>query len=314
MSLAVKYRPDTFDNVVGQEFVTSILKHQLYTNTLKRSYLFVGPSGCGKTTCARILAKNLSCTPVEIDAASNNGVDDVRKIIESANFKNIAGGNKVYIIDECHMLSISAWNALLKLLEEPPLHCTFILCTTDPQKIPATIISRVQRFNFRKISINEIIERLNEILIVEGRKLQDDIIFEIARSANGGMRSAITMLDKVLDYDGNISYSDACNILDITGQLELSKLVDAIYGCDVVTTIDIIENFDYLGKDFKILVRELFDFVFDENKECLLKGKRDNRLMEILNLLINIINEIKYDTNPKNIVLSELLLSYNNWE
>lgn len=308
MSLSVKYRPTNFDNVVGQEVVTSILTHQIENNTLKHSYLFVGPSGCGKTTCARILANKLSCTPIEMDAASNNGVDDVRKIIESASFKNVAGGNKVYIIDECHMLSISAWNALLKLLEEPPLHCTFILCTTDPQKIPQTILSRVQRFNFKKISDEGIFHRLNEILIVEDKKLDEGYIWEIVKCSKGGMRSAIAMLDKVLDYSGELDMESFCNIIDVTVESDLKILHQAINDKDLTTIINMVDYFDSTGRDFKIIIRDFFDYLVEYNKSFILRGTRDNNCIALLDLLINIINEIKYDVNPKNIVLSELLL------
>ena len=171
IALAVKYRPKTFDDVVEQEAIKDILTEQIETNSFKHAYLFCGPAGCGKTTAARIFANDLNKgkgNPIEVDAASNNGVDNIREIIDNAKRKSLDSEYKIYIIDEVHMLSIGAFNAMLKLLEEPPAGTIFIMCTTDPQKIPATILSRVQRYDFSKISTDSITARLVHILENEG--------------------------------------------------------------------------------------------------------------------------------------------------
>ena len=171
ITLAVKYRPRTFDDVVEQEAIKVILSEQIKTNSFKHAYLFCGPAGCGKTTAARIFANDLNKglgNPIEVDAASNSGVDNVREIIENAKRKSLDSDYKVYIIDECHALSNGAWQAFLKLLEEPPKGTIFIMCTTDPQKIPATILSRVQRYDFSKIPTDSIAARLVHILENEG--------------------------------------------------------------------------------------------------------------------------------------------------
>ena len=172
MSLAIKYRPTTWDDVVEQNSTTIILRKQLETNSFKHAYLFCGPAGCGKTTCARIFANSINDgkgNPIELDAASNNGVDDVRDIIQQSKTQSLDSEYKIFIIDECHALSNSAWQAMLKIIEEPPAKSIFIFATTDPQKIPRTIISRVQRYDFQRISTEGIVNRLKYILDEENK-------------------------------------------------------------------------------------------------------------------------------------------------
>lgn len=166
-TLAVKYRPKTWDEVSEQSSTKIILQQQLESGEVKNAYLFCGPAGCGKTTCARIFANDINKgegNPIELDAASNNGVDDVRNIIQQAKTKSINSEYKIFIIDECHALSNSAWQAMLKIIEEPPAKSIFIMCTTDPERIPKTILSRVQRYTFSRISTEGIVKRLKEIL------------------------------------------------------------------------------------------------------------------------------------------------------
>lgn len=170
-ALALKYRPHTFSELTEQSAVVKILTNQIETNTIKHGYLFVGAAGTGKTTSARIFANMInkgSGEPIELDAASNNSVDDIRRITEEAQTKSLDSEYKVFIIDECHMLSNSAWNAFLKTLEEPPAKSIFILCTTDPQRVPNTILSRVQRYNFQRISHKGTVDRLKYIIEQEG--------------------------------------------------------------------------------------------------------------------------------------------------
>ena len=214
-----KWRPKTFSDVVGQDHVTAVLRYEIEKKQTAHAYLFCGSRGTGKTTCAKILAKALNCENpqngdpcgtcqscrgiesgniidvIEMDAASNNGVDDIREIRESVDFVPAETKKRVYIIDEVHMLSQSAFNALLKTLEEPPEHVVFILATTELQKIPATILSRCQRFDFRRIDAAVIVERLKKIAQAEQIQINDAALYLIARAANGGMRDAIGMLE-----------------------------------------------------------------------------------------------------------------------
>lgn len=172
-SLAIKYRPTTFSDVTEQDSIMTILQNQINTNSVKAGYLFVGPAGCGKTTTARIFANminNGQGAPIELDAASNNGVDEIRKLIDNAQTKSLDSEYKVFVIDECHMITTQGWNAFLKTLEEPPAKSIFILCTTNPERIPQTILSRVQRYNFQRISQEGIVSRLKHIIELENNE------------------------------------------------------------------------------------------------------------------------------------------------
>ena len=209
MDLTLKYRPHTWDDVVGQDFVVDILRKQIATHTFKNAYLFCGAWGDGKTTCARIFANEINGgkgSPIEIDGASNNGVDNIRALIEDAQTSAVDAEYKTYLIDEAHMITTQGWNAALKLIEEPPSHCIFIFCTTNPEKIPNTILSRVQRFDFKKISADKIAGRLEYILQSEGCESYDKIALEkLAILSEGHMRDAVKMLAMCLDIDRNIS-------------------------------------------------------------------------------------------------------------
>ena len=226
MSLANKYRPQSFDDVCEQDSIKVVLENQIRNNNLKHAYLFCGGAGTGKTTSARIIAKMMNegkSKPIELDCASHNGVDDMRLIIDECKTRPIASKYKIFVLDECHMLTVQAWNSLLKILEEPPEYVIFLFCTTDPQKIIGTIMSRVQRFNFQRISVDGIYNRLKYIVESENneRAMTDvqPIIYDeealryIARLAKGGMRDSITTLEKCLDYNEHLTMD---NVLKVT--------------------------------------------------------------------------------------------------
>ena len=250
-TLAVKYRPKSFEECVGQPTIVSILSRQIETNKFKNAYLFVGPSGCGKTSVARIMSNQINNNqgePIEIDGASNNGVDNIRSLIIDAQQTSLDCDYKVYIIDECHMLTNSAWNAALKLIEEPPSNAIFIFCTTNPMKIPDTIMSRVQRFDFKRVSKNDIFDRLeficNEELYINYDKNALEII---ASQANGFMREAISLLDKCIDYSNDLSLENVEKVLglinydlliDFTNNIHIKNLKSAFIILDKLKTIN----------------------------------------------------------------------------
>lgn len=338
ISLAVKYRPTTFNDVVAQENIKAILEQQIVTKNHKNCYLFTGGAGTGKTTCARIFANELNGgkgKAIEIDAASNNGVENVRNIIDDSKHKSLDGEFKIYILDEVHMLSTGAWNAMLKLLEEPPLKTIFLMCTTDPQKIPATILSRVQRFDFHRIQTNQIVERLDLILQKENYDLEVNagICYEwdkealeyIAKIADGGMRDAITLLDKCLSYSGDITVENVVNALGATDYGVMFELLEYIYEKDEFNVIETIENIYMDGKDLKQFTRQFFFFVLDlvkynichnfdyvqipssYRKECKLETGKKQFIIVLTGELQELLNRIKWEQNPKQFIIAGLL-------
>lgn len=344
-TLAVKYRPHTFEDVVEQGAIIDILTDQIKTGTFKQAYLFCGPAGCGKTTAARIFANDINNgkgNPIEVDAASNNGVDNVREIIDGARRKALDSDYKVYIIDECHMLSTGAWNAMLKLLEEPPKTTVFILCTTDPQKIPATIISRVQRYNFSKISLNSIVDRLRYIMEEEraelfqgdGADLGDPPDYEydeaalqyIAKMADGGMRDAITMLDKCISLNNIVTIESVVRALGtVDYKIHFDLLLNISTGA-VKTAVQIVEEVYNSGKDLKQFIKQFQYFVLDVCKYKMFGGfeyinipdlpeYRDalndedlERDLSVLDWVRGVNSEIKWESNPKAIVQTAIIL------
>lgn len=331
-ALATKYRPRTFKDVVCQDNIKKVLTNQLETGEIKQAYLFCGSAGTGKTTSARIFASDVNGgkgKPIEIDGASNNGVDNIRSIIDDCRMKSLDSKYKVYIIDEVHMLSIGAFNALLKVLEEPPKGVIFILCTTDPHKIPATILSRLQRFDFKRIPQFDIVQRLQYILQQEGKITYDMEALEyIAKLADGGMRDAIMKLDTVIGYTNNITLQAVLDCLGITNYEHLVAIVQGIINKQPNEPIQIIDKIYREGKDLKLFVKDLNKFVLDLCKLSITRNKEltmiptdimrkcihiatntpKYQLVDILDAINNLLDKIKYEQNPKNLIESELII------
>ncbi|MGD0885666.1 MAG: DNA polymerase III subunit gamma/tau [Thermodesulfovibrionales bacterium] len=285
--LARKWRPQGFQDLIGQEPINRILSNALSQGKIAHAYLFSGPRGVGKTSTARILAKALNCekgpTPspcgtcvscrgivdgssidvLEIDGASNNSVNDIRDLRERVKYAPVGGRYKVYIIDEAHMLSDSAFNALLKTLEEPPSHVIFVLATTSARKIPATVLSRCQHLSFRRVPIQKIKERLRSISDSEGIRISDPAIDMIARAADGSMRDSLTILDQVSAFASDIEESEIKDLLGVVDFRVLSELSAAVIGGERKKILDIIAGLADTGTDFKSFVKDLMNFSRD---------------------------------------------------
>lgn len=339
-ALAVKYRPHDWDSVVEQESIKIILKQQLDTHSFKSAYLFCGGAGTGKTTCARIFANEINHgqgNPIELDAASNNGVDDVRNIIQQAQTKSLNSEYKCFIIDECHAISNAGWQAMLKLIEEPPAKSIFIFCTTDPQKIPKTILSRVQRYDFKRISQNGIVQRLKLILECEQQdhttdwehhterpngwpEWTDDALEYISKLSEGGMRDAISLMDKCLSFSDDLTLENVVKALGTTDYDVMLDLTDSLTQSHTTEMIEIIENIYSAGKDIKTFIKSYLHFLLDVEKYfigCDWKyinipkiQKYQNWLddfsdddvsftLEILNTVLKLNADIKYSATPK---------------
>lgn len=329
-SLAVKYRPQTFDDMTEQKSIKDILENQIKTRTFQHGYLFTGPAGTGKTTSARIFAAMINGgkgTPIEVDAASNSGVDNIRQIIEDSKKHSLDADYKIYIVDECHSLSNGAWQALLKTLEEPPKFTIFILCTTDPQKIPDTILSRVQRYQFQKISDDGIVYRLAHICQEEAIHTYGECLSYIAKIANGGMRDAITLLDKCSSLCDELTLE---NVLTIIGTENYGTFFDFLEELVVKKSecIHIIDDAYRQGKDVKQLMKEFAKFLLDVQRYIIYKNFKyvtipetdDNKakldylysnkvsIMEIIELVVDINNNVKWDSDPRTLIELSILI------
>ena len=281
-----KYRPKTFELVFGQDVITKNIKKKIKNNKLSHAYLFAGPRGTGKTSSAKLFAKAINCLNpkdgdacnecancksfndnanpdiIEIDAASNNGVDEIREIRNKVNLVPAMSKYKVYIIDEVHMLSIGAFNALLKTLEEPPEYVIFILATTEPQKIPATIISRCQRFDFKSISMESMKKCLNNIIEKEKIQIGDDALDEIIVNSKGGMRDAISLLDQAYAFcDNKITLDDVESLSGNITKLEMLSLILNILDGNYINISDKINNYYALGKDISLICEKIINFI-----------------------------------------------------
>lgn len=277
-----KWRPRTFDDVVGQEAITDTLKNSLIRGKVSHAFLFAGPRGTGKTSCAKIFAKALNCLNlqegepcnecsnclaadqgampdiIEMDAASNNSVDEIRDLLDKVHYAPTEGKYKVYIIDEVHMLSISAFNALLKTLEEPPASVVFILATTELQKVPATIISRTQRYNFKRFSNEAMVQRMEYILGQEGVEYEDKALKVIAQVADGGMRDALSILDQLLSFEkSSVRYEDALEVTGFAAQEQVEKLLLALFNGDSQTALDLAKSAIQDGASAQNILNEI---------------------------------------------------------
>ena len=334
-----KYRPKKFENVVSQTTIIQTLENSIKTSHIGHAYLFSGPRGTGKTTAAKIFARAVNCLNykddlcnecknciysgqkecmdiIEIDAASNNGVDEIRELRNKVKILPSELKYKVYIIDEVHMLSIGAFNALLKTLEEPPEHVIFILATTDPQKIPNTIISRCQTFQFKKISPNDIKQMLKKIALNERIEIEDEVLTSIASASDGGLRDAIGLLDKLSSYKlGKITYND---FLTMNGQIienELLEFENSILAYKTDVMLEKIENYYNNGKDLVQILKQLIYHLKDILINYYMKNENleysEKEIVELVSLLNEKISDIKKSDDIK-VYVEILLLHFIN--
>ena len=333
-----KYRPKNFDSVVGQDVVVQTLKNSIKNNKINHAYIFFGPRGVGKTSIAKIFARTVNCDKqdgnicdecdkcissksnecldiIEIDAASNNGVDEIRELRDKVNLVPSELKYKVYIIDEVHMLTIQAFNALLKTLEEPPAHVIFILATTDPQKVPETIISRCQCFSFDRISSKNIVLNLENICKKENIEVDKETLESIAEMSNGGMRDSIGMLDKLFAYCGNkITYEDFIKVNKIVSTKEVDNFIELVYENNINAVIGKIDEWNSTG----VNVTQLLEMMLISLKNIIIssitgksKYEDNNKLIKLSNLINENLFDIKKSSNPK-IYIEIMLLGFMN--
>lgn len=349
------YRPQTFLEVAGQKPIIQTLKNAIKLNKVAHAYLFAGPRGTGKTTMAKIMAKALNCVHgptdnpcneceickgitkgtipdvIEIDAASNNGVDEIRDLRDNVKYLPSICRTKVYIIDEVHMLSQGAFNALLKTLEEPPLHVIFILATTEPNKIPATILSRCQRFDFQAVSESDIVNRLEEVCNKENLNVDKDALSLIASISEGGMRDSLSLLDQAVSYSvsGHITENDVLEISGNVSDLNVLKLLEAIYKNQGSEALDILNSILEGGKEISKVIADITFFlrnillykinkitsskeIYSNSEYITFANQIDNSVIfKYLDLLNDTLNNIKY-TNQKRAFLEICIIKMSD--
>ena len=348
LALYREWRPRTFKDIVGQEHITRTLVNALKQEKIAHAYLFSGPRGTGKTTAAKILAKTLNCEQrdgeepcnhcssclsidhgsamevFEIDAASNRGIDEIRDLRENVKLSALQGKHKVYIIDEVHMLTTEAFNALLKTLEEPPAQVVFILATTDVQKIPLTILSRVQRFEFHRISVENIQKRLLEVCSSLSRQVDPSALVVIAQKSEGGLRDALSILDQCLLQDDPIGVKEVYQVLGMVGETFSAQLVEALLSCDYAKSLTFLSEGIQQGRDPRQIIRELLDYlrqmlltaatkevplVAPHVQDQLIRQSEQagiSRMLRWISILLQGESQLKYATNSR--LAAELLL------
>ena len=347
LALYRKYRPNNFDELVGQDKIVKVLNSAIINGRISHAYLFSGPRGTGKTTTAKIIAKMVNCKNlkngipcgkcencvdfsisndiVEIDAASNNGVEEIRVLRDKVNLVPTNSKYKVYIIDEVHMLTTQAFNALLKTLEEPPKHVIFILATTEPYKVPLTVTSRCQKFQFNKVDDEEIVKRLKQICLNEKILIEEDSLYEIARLSDGGLRDAINLLDQLTAYKNDIiTLDDVYKVNGSVSYKNIYKLLIDIKNGDKKNIIDLVNEFDRSGKNISKFIEELLIFLKDvliyknskqktkimEKNEALEEVSKyfDNKLIYfMINNLNELLNTVKVTSYPAILLLVNFL-------
>ncbi len=341
LALYRKYRPSVFEDVIAQEHVTNTLINQIKTGRVTHAYLFTGSRGTGKTTCARIFARAINCLSpengspcgkcevckslsssnidiVELDAASNNGVDQIRDIVENVQYPPIAGKYKVYIIDEVHMLSPNAFNALLKTLEEPPSHSVFILATTEAHKVLPTVLSRCMRFDFRLVSTARLGEYLKSVYEKEGVKATDEAIALIASAAEGSVRDMLSIADRCMNFSTNLTYDAVLSIIGASGREGSRELFTAIARQEISRTLSVVDGLCAQGKSVSLIAKDLCSYARDllllktsagatvlGSKEEIEKMKSEaesysvDMLATVISLFSAVDAELRYSVSPR---------------
>lgn len=327
-----KYRPDNFKNIVGLEYVKKILKNSIVNNKIAHAYIFSGPRGTGKTSTAKVFAKSINCLEnnngeacgqcvncqnfatntdiIEIDAASNNGVDQIREITNNIKLAPTMSKYKVYIIDEVHMLSQSAFNALLLTLEDPPSHVIFILATTNIESVPITILSRCQRFDFKKIGFQQIIDRLKYICDQEKIEIDNEALNEIAYISDGGLRDALSLLDQLSKDGKKITMQLIIDEIGTISMKSIEKIINNIEKNNISDIIKQLNEYRLNSLDYKLVIRKLIDVCVNKSEKILVEGKVDRLsykdFKDIVFGLTDCLNKINVNVDPYNLI--ELVL------